>query len=708
VFHMGGAAAVQLEEEEVRTVRVLAPRSSTHCELVALFLALDFPTTQILTDSRAALLMLQKWGSWPLQRTLHSADRMDVRRLIDRAMRLGRRPQLVKVKAHDVDALRLGHPRARGNDLADTWAKRAATEAGHPDWVDSPGPFGDPVELRDATGAIVLDVRTTLASSWWERRHRSTARARPFLERLYPKESPVNWAVSTGIFRRPTVSGSAFVHPVYPAMIKWMARVRAGCLPTRARLVGHGMVTGSRQCLCCGADEEDDEHILAGCPATGTADWRLVVDEAWRGAAQAAALPAGLPPDRVLQEVHIMLLGALIPQSAVTGWGLPAGQALQFLAALHRGLAEAVAERLRRRGELLAATGDPGQEESQLPGQLGVERPDQLPRERRLSVADLRNVETRRQHNLPAVATPLSEALVACPVPAAGEPRRRWLRQRLVVLVQEDMVECPHSEGVAAVGVLEIFERLTGEAFSDTPGALVGSRVRGIAKVLGNVSREEGLDPPLLQTSRRGTVFWNRRPQVPVDVAAWRRSVEAAEAHSAPVPRLREQMAAADAGLAAWVTGHQYLPPAPVETGESGMALLLLWEVDHRRPYPSLGGDRLSVALLGFSKRLQDRVAQEPVLSQWLVWKDMATPLCPGLAPSHHRRWSVRVAAPGPGEPQGWYVDFVSRWKAYLETLAGPRGSRPSASVDYDQAVARIRLPAFGRGCWRAPMGRSL
>ena len=74
-----------------------------------------------------------------------------------------------------------------------------------------------------------------------------------------------------------------------------------------------------------------------------------------------------------------MLLGALIPQSAVNGWGLPAGQALQFFAVLHQGLAEAVAERFHRRGELLAAIGDLGQRQSEMPEQMTGECSGQLP-----------------------------------------------------------------------------------------------------------------------------------------------------------------------------------------------------------------------------------------------------------------------------------------------------------------------------------------
>ena len=60
----GGAAAVQPEEEEVLAARVLQPRSSTHCELVALTLALFAEPPHVLTDSLVALQMLRGWGTW--------------------------------------------------------------------------------------------------------------------------------------------------------------------------------------------------------------------------------------------------------------------------------------------------------------------------------------------------------------------------------------------------------------------------------------------------------------------------------------------------------------------------------------------------------------------------------------------------------------------------------------------------------------------
>ena len=91
------------------------------------------------------------------------------------------------------------------------------------------------------------------------------------------------------------------------------------------------------------------------------------------------------------------------------------------------------------------------------------------------------------------------------------------------------------------------------------------------------------------------------------------------------------------------------------------MALLILWEVDHQQGFPTLGGGGLTGVLVGFTRRLQDQVARDPELAVWLEWRDIQAPLSAGLAPSHHRRWAVRVVAPGAGEPHGWYGEFVSR-----------------------------------------------
>ena len=126
--------------------------------------------------------------------------------------------------------------------------------------------------------------------------------------------------MSTRVFQRPVVSGNAFVHPAPPAVIKWLARVRAGCLASRARLVGHGLEAGSPQCICCGAAEEDNEHLLSGCPATGSQDWPNLLSEAWAVAARAAGVTVPMPPAASLVPDHIMLLAALLPLGAAADY----------------------------------------------------------------------------------------------------------------------------------------------------------------------------------------------------------------------------------------------------------------------------------------------------------------------------------------------------------------------------------------------------
>ena len=204
--------------------------------------------------------------------------------------------QLGKVKAHDEAMIQLGHPRAVGNDAADAWAKRAAMEDGHPVWAGAEGSSGDPVAILDAEGATIMDLQRELQEAWWALRGQSRAKSRPWLESIYPPGVQVDWAASCGVFRRPKVNGNSFVHPVHPAVVKWLGRLRAGCLASRARLVGHGLVNGLPQCLCCGADVEDDEHMVAGCAATGTREWPALVAEAWEVASKATSLSVPVPP----------------------------------------------------------------------------------------------------------------------------------------------------------------------------------------------------------------------------------------------------------------------------------------------------------------------------------------------------------------------------------------------------------------------------
>ena len=95
---------------------------------------------------------------------------------------------------------------------------------------------------------------------------------------------------SVVMFQRPVVTKAGFVHVV----LKWVVQVQANCLPARARLRRHKMEE-SASCPCCAAPEEDDEQLLFGCPATGTMDWLVLLQEAWAAAAAEARVEAAAP-----------------------------------------------------------------------------------------------------------------------------------------------------------------------------------------------------------------------------------------------------------------------------------------------------------------------------------------------------------------------------------------------------------------------------
>ena len=672
----GGAAVYSPDTEDSLQVSVSYPRSSTHCELVALCLALTLSPSpsQVLTDSLVSLQLLQHWGHWPAARTLSCPDRIEVRQLIDMALELPQAPALEKVKAHDTPAITAGHPKSAGNDMADHLARAAAEEPHHPIWDSAIGPYGDPVELLDTSGAPILDIRSSLQLAWWSIRRAKLTQRRPWFAQLFPEDIPLEWSLSTGIFRRPIVSGGSFTHPAPPATIRWISRLRAGCLPTGLRRHTHlASQVPSPSCLCCHATSEDDVHALSQCPATGAADWQANITEAWNAAAQSCGFPPPVLPQHTwLHHHHLPLLAAFIPVSLSQDLPLPPSLSSRFLSRLHHQLAQCTAEILRRR-HVLVAGAEVAPPPLAKPAALALVPRCPLPPERQLSVADLRQLEVQRRApppvgslDPPLLLTPLSPSPAA---PLSGVPRRRWLRERLIRLIVEDTVPCPAASGAVGPCLLELFERTTGEPFSETPGALLTNRVRSLSKVMGNLVQEVPFNPPLLAAKRRDYVSWNRCPRQPADWVSWRRRTEAAEQYQAPPPRTRNVIVTANAALVPWLRQHPYLQPAEVESGESGMALLLLWEIDHSRPFPTQGdGNDRAAVLEGFTKRLQSRVATDPELSQWLTHRSMQQPLAPGLADTHHTRWSLCICRPPASEPQGWYEDFVSRWREYLAT----------------------------------------
>ena len=307
------------------------------------------------------------------------------------------------------------------------------------------------------------------------------------------------------------MSGGEFIHRSKPAVVKWLARCRTGCLASRHRLFTHKVIgINSPACPCCGAEDESEEHMVCLCPRTGSSDFSVVFFSAWAQAADALSIRPPPPPSLQWVEQHrLPLVAALIPSSLRSLVALPPSLVSRFLQRLHLELAEQLAERLRRRQALLVMAS----QSSAAPVPLSRQpRPSALPAERQLAPDVLCRLAVQRQTaattallqaSSPAAApedrSP-SSPVAATGVPASGAHRQRWLRDRLVQLLKEDTV--PSTAPSPAGVLLALFESTTGEVFMDTPGVKLASRTAGFGRVMGNITRDVEFDPPLVQTSK--------------------------------------------------------------------------------------------------------------------------------------------------------------------------------------------------------------
>jgi len=319
--------------------------------------------------------------------------------MIGMALECPHPPSLEKVKAHDSHGLDMGHPKALGNDMADQHAKRAALEAGVPLWELDSSPYEDPVQILDSSGNVVLVVQQAFPVAFWQCSRAKRGRPRQWLDLLYDPQYPVLWDSSVGILKRPVVSGGKFVYPAQPAVIKWVSRIRAGCLATRLRLHNRQLIA-SPQCLCCHADVEDDAHVLFGCPGTGTSDWMALLHEAWLATANALKLMVPLPVDSWFALHTARLMAAVIPSSITSIVSLTPSDLSRFLSRLHFALAGMVAERLRRREVMMAEKRSRDADASSSANVGAIALPASLcplPAERQLSISTLRTLEVGRR-----------------------------------------------------------------------------------------------------------------------------------------------------------------------------------------------------------------------------------------------------------------------------------------------------------------------
>lgn len=152
---------MRMEDETGRRTCLGKPRSSTHCELVGLSLAMELRPTEIITDLLTALRLPEARGrlEMPAKQMTEHPDRRLGRRLLKEAKEAGF-PTLEKVKAHDEGALEAGIPKAVGNSEADRHAKQAVKKRAGPKWQGERDEFRDPMELRTRSGALVNEWKT--------------------------------------------------------------------------------------------------------------------------------------------------------------------------------------------------------------------------------------------------------------------------------------------------------------------------------------------------------------------------------------------------------------------------------------------------------------------------------------------------------------------------------------------------------------------
>ena len=137
------------DEEEHLACCIPHARSSTECELVALALALPRCPSQILTDSLCSLQLLGGWGRYAVSRILQCDLRGLVRQVLALARQCPEPPVFEQVQAHNEAWIRLGHPKAVGNDRADALAKAAVSEPGRQPWPPLPPLYRDVVEILE-------------------------------------------------------------------------------------------------------------------------------------------------------------------------------------------------------------------------------------------------------------------------------------------------------------------------------------------------------------------------------------------------------------------------------------------------------------------------------------------------------------------------------------------------------------------------------
>lgn len=333
----GGAAAVF--ENLQKLVVIEKPRSSTHCELAAISLAVRNGALAVYSDSLAALVILQNWDSWKLSKQLRCKDRLEIRS-IRKAMQENK-IHLEKVKAHTGAQ----DTKSFWNDKADKLASRFlfAPTPEHPNskrWWDHASLTKD--------GEIILDLEEKV-ETWMLNRKRLQMEARrpESMGKIYPSSVLFHWAYSNVIFNTPKVINGKWIFRTPITTAKWVARARSGALASTARLFKNYHRSEPPTCPACKNAEEDDLHMLSQCVATGADALLTKAQTLWLSIIQSNHIETIFPPADWFQKWKLQFAVALIPLEALR-W-IPASSQSSFFPKFSQKMAEYLAEVLQKR-----------------------------------------------------------------------------------------------------------------------------------------------------------------------------------------------------------------------------------------------------------------------------------------------------------------------------------------------------------------------
>jgi hypothetical protein len=152
-----------------------------------------------------------------------------------------------------------------------------------------------------------------------------------------------------------------FVHVLPQMVVKWMARARAGALPTGARRAKtHKDGSVSPVCVCCAAPLEDDEHAILVYSVVGADDWLSVARRVWhRETRQVAPLTNPLMVEWLNEHAPQVATG-LIPLSIHQFLHrIPGDRVPSLLNAFHKGMMKHLAEVLRSRAARVVEVAPP-------------------------------------------------------------------------------------------------------------------------------------------------------------------------------------------------------------------------------------------------------------------------------------------------------------------------------------------------------------